>query len=242
MTSPSDKFDRPLTDREHLDPDKHFIGETLPVPSQIRSILIVNTNELEEEESDAPLMEAYPGVSPFPAREDHVHDVDLTDYVRRSELPDDVIEIPTPTNLSNYYTKDEINELLLLWCQLCAAGPDPITGQICWYEWRVEVFNASTGRWSLVPSTPDNPTTGFLQNATDPIPFNLDSLDPAFAYQLSVREICDAVPSPWTTVPFRPVNDWLLACNPELSPSLLEEPFSNSVFAIPVICGTGVTP
>lgn len=49
-----------LTDREHLDPDKHWIGEALPSPSSGELAASGNANST--------------GDSPYPARADHTHD------------------------------------------------------------------------------------------------------------------------------------------------------------------------
>jgi len=51
-----------LTERDHLDPDKHWIGEALPAPS----IKETQTGGLTNS----------PGDSPFPARADHHHGTD----------------------------------------------------------------------------------------------------------------------------------------------------------------------
>lgn len=48
-----------LTLYSHMDPEKHLIGESLPVPGTVSSDLIVGTGTL--------------GVSPIAAREDHAH-------------------------------------------------------------------------------------------------------------------------------------------------------------------------
>lgn len=49
-----------LTVRDHLDPDKHWIGETLPVPTQTEIAATIGTI-------------SGPGDSPIPARADHLH-------------------------------------------------------------------------------------------------------------------------------------------------------------------------
>jgi|SRR5215510_5460151 len=55
--------DEKLTIRDHLDPDKHWIGEALGVPTQTEIAATVGTA-------------SKPGDSPFVARADHVHKVD----------------------------------------------------------------------------------------------------------------------------------------------------------------------
>lgn len=52
--------DTPLTIREHLDPDKHWIGETLAPPTQTEIAATIGTV-------------SGPGDSPFVARADHIH-------------------------------------------------------------------------------------------------------------------------------------------------------------------------
>ncbi len=53
--------DENLTEYTHLDPDKHWIGEALPSPS-LAEVKFAG-------------LQTTPGVSPFPARADHRHDV-----------------------------------------------------------------------------------------------------------------------------------------------------------------------
>jgi microcystin-dependent protein len=53
-----------LTLRDHYDPDKHWIGESLPVPTQSEIAATVGST-------------ASPGDSPFPARADHTHKLDV---------------------------------------------------------------------------------------------------------------------------------------------------------------------
>ena len=55
--------DEPLTIREHLDPDKHWIGEALAPPTQSEIAATVGTV-------------SGPGDSPFVARADHLHKLD----------------------------------------------------------------------------------------------------------------------------------------------------------------------
>jgi len=57
--------DTPLTIREHLDPDKHWIGETLAPPTQSEIAATVGIT-------------SGPGDSPFVARADHLHKIDPT--------------------------------------------------------------------------------------------------------------------------------------------------------------------
>jgi len=57
--------DTPLTIREHLDPDKHWIGETLAPPTQGEIEATIGTT-------------SGPGESPFVARADHKHKIDPT--------------------------------------------------------------------------------------------------------------------------------------------------------------------
>lgn len=52
-----------LTIREHMDPDKHWIGEALAVPTQTEIAATVGTT-------------SSPGDSPFVARADHIHKLD----------------------------------------------------------------------------------------------------------------------------------------------------------------------
>jgi hypothetical protein len=52
--------DETLTIRDHMDPDKHWIGETLPSPTQGDVAATVGAT-------------SGPGDSPFPARADHMH-------------------------------------------------------------------------------------------------------------------------------------------------------------------------
>lgn len=217
----SDKFDKPLTDKDHQDTDKHLIGETLPSPSQIRSILINDTGSA--------------GLSPIPAREDHLHDIDLTGYLTEADFPGGNTGIPTPTNLSNYYTKDEVNELLLLFCTLCAKewGEDPV----CWYEWRVEQYDPVLDRWVGVLDMDGSVIAGFLELITDPIPYDLDTLPDGYAYRVALREICNAIPDDWVlTDPFFPDTDWKLTCSEEVSPSFTSAIYTDAIYAIPRVC------
>ena len=54
--------EQPMMLAEHPDPDKHWIGESLPIPSDIHVKRI----------ADTPIANSA-GTSPFPARADHVH-------------------------------------------------------------------------------------------------------------------------------------------------------------------------
>jgi hypothetical protein len=90
-------FKDPLTFITHERNDLHYIGEALPAPSLAVSVL----------SSGSP---AFVGGSSVPAREDHVHALDLDD------LFDAINNLPEPpvidVDLSNYYTKAEIDAAL----------------------------------------------------------------------------------------------------------------------------------
>lgn len=90
-------FQDPLTLKLHEVSDIHYIGEALPAPSLAVSVLSTGTP-------------AFVGGSPVPAREDHVHALDLSDLIQAlSELEDPpVIEV----DLENYYDKTEVDNLL----------------------------------------------------------------------------------------------------------------------------------
>jgi hypothetical protein len=62
--APKNPNDANLTIRDHMDPDKHWIGETLPAPTQGDLAATVGIT-------------SGPGDSPFPARADHMHKVDI---------------------------------------------------------------------------------------------------------------------------------------------------------------------
>lgn len=55
--------EEPLTTKEHMDPDKHWIGESLPAPSPGDIASVIGTSA------------SATGSSPFPARADHTHDI-----------------------------------------------------------------------------------------------------------------------------------------------------------------------
>ena len=64
MSESAGSFKEPtLTEREHIDPDKHWIGEALPA---------AGTTESKPSGSSTG-----PGTSPFPARADHTHDTKI---------------------------------------------------------------------------------------------------------------------------------------------------------------------
>jgi hypothetical protein len=84
-------LDKPLTDREHLDPDKHYIGEALPKPSSAEPVDLTDVS--------------VPGDSPIPARMDHVHGIDLSNYYTQAEV-DALIQdvVVGEIDLSGYVT------------------------------------------------------------------------------------------------------------------------------------------
>jgi hypothetical protein len=86
-------FKSGLTVPEHEVRDLHYIGEALPVPSQITTSISI--------EADAST-----GSSPIPAREDHVHAVDVASLIQF------INENPTEVDLTNYYTKAEIDTII----------------------------------------------------------------------------------------------------------------------------------
>lgn len=90
--NPFDLFQDPLTFVRHERDDIHYIGEALPAPSQAVSVLTTGTP-------------ASVGGSAVPAREDHVHALDLQDLI-------DAINEDEGIDLSNYYTKDEIDTIV----------------------------------------------------------------------------------------------------------------------------------
>jgi hypothetical protein len=79
--APKNPNDANLTIRDHQDPDKHWIGETLPAPTQGDIPGTVGTV-------------SGPGDSPFPARADHLHKIDPT------LLPSQVTWNPSITNVT----------------------------------------------------------------------------------------------------------------------------------------------
>lgn len=91
---PSDLFGKPLTYPRHEKGDIHYIGEALPAPSQAVSVLSSGTP-------------AYVGGSSVPAREDHVHALDLEDLIAALVALGDI-----EVDLSNYYTIAEVDALL----------------------------------------------------------------------------------------------------------------------------------
>jgi hypothetical protein len=88
-----DLFKPGLTVPEHEVRDLHYIGEALPVPSQITTSISV--------EADASA-----GSSPITAREDHVHAVDIESLIQF------INDNPTEIDLTNYYTKQEVDDLI----------------------------------------------------------------------------------------------------------------------------------
>jgi len=88
-----DLFKPGLTVPEHEVRDLHYIGEALPVPSLITSSISV--------EADAST-----GDSPVPAREDHVHAVDVESLIQFINENEELVD------LTNYYTKSEIDAII----------------------------------------------------------------------------------------------------------------------------------
>ena len=66
MVNPRELFKRPLTLPKHETDDIHYIGEALPAPSNPATLITVDNVALA-------------GGSAVPAREDHVHDLDLVE-------------------------------------------------------------------------------------------------------------------------------------------------------------------
>jgi hypothetical protein len=66
-----------LTIRDHLDPDKHWIGESLGIPTQSEIAATVGTIST-------------PGESPFVARADHLHKLG-TGFITKANMADDVL-------------------------------------------------------------------------------------------------------------------------------------------------------
>lgn len=97
---PKDLFKPGLTVPEHEIRDLHYIGEALPVPSQIVSTLGGG-------------IFPYTGDSPIPAREDHIHDIDETTLISViNENHEDIVLENYVTNTfldENYYTITETN-------------------------------------------------------------------------------------------------------------------------------------
>lgn len=102
-----------MTVPEHETRDLHYIGEALPVPSQIVSTLEVGISP-------------YTGDSPIVAREDHVHDIDTASLITLiNDNAGDVENFYTTTEIDNiinnliigdigdiYYTEAEIDTFL----------------------------------------------------------------------------------------------------------------------------------
>jgi len=131
---PRSLFKPGLTVPEHELKDLHYIGEALPVPSLITSSISV--------EADADV-----GGSPVPAREDHIHAVDvesliqfineneelvdLTNYYTKQEA--DAIHDAMSTggvDLSNYYTKGEVDTFL----NILATSVDDLDSRVTLLE------------------------------------------------------------------------------------------------------------
>lgn len=93
-----DLFNIGLTVPEHENNDLHYIGEALPVPSLPPSVLSTGSP-------------AFSGGSAIAAREDHVHAIDVEDLIQF------INENSEEIDLSNYYTKAEVDALI--------AGIDP---------------------------------------------------------------------------------------------------------------------
>jgi hypothetical protein len=85
-----DLFGKALTFPTHENDDLHYIGEALPAPSLVAATLSTGTP-------------ASVGGSSVPAREDHVHALDLDDLI--AAIEDGLVD------LSNYYTKAEADAL-----------------------------------------------------------------------------------------------------------------------------------
>lgn len=90
---PRSLFRPGLTVPEHEIRDLHYIGEALPVPSLITTSISIEAD-------------ANTGGSPVPAREDHVHAVDVDSLIQF------INDNPTEIDLTNYYTKAEVDQLL----------------------------------------------------------------------------------------------------------------------------------
>lgn len=97
--SPEKLFSSALTFPKHENDDIHFIGEALPTPSQVTDVTINGVSDV--------------GASSIPAREDHEHTVDLSNYYTKAEA--DIIHDDINTggaDLSNYYTKAQVDALI----------------------------------------------------------------------------------------------------------------------------------
>lgn len=86
-------FKAGLTVPEHETRDLHYIGEALPVPSQITTSISVEAD-------------ANTGSSPIPAREDHQHAVDVESLITFINENEELVD------LTNYYTKAEVDALI----------------------------------------------------------------------------------------------------------------------------------
>lgn len=86
-------FKSGLTVPEHETRDLHYIGEALPVPSQITTSISVEAD-------------ANTGNSPVPAREDHQHAVDVESLITFINENEELVD------LTNYYTKSEVDALI----------------------------------------------------------------------------------------------------------------------------------
>ena len=78
-----------LTTREHMDADKHWIGESLPAPSdsEVKSLGAVNSA----------------GVSPYPARADHVHTGAGPSSISDDMLVNDKVNVAGDTMTGNLF-------------------------------------------------------------------------------------------------------------------------------------------
>lgn len=82
------RYDKPLTDKGHEDPDKHYIGEALPRPTRVTDVII----------SEVTPTDGFIGVSPIPAREDHTHGAIISEI--STELENDTTFINAVTNIA----------------------------------------------------------------------------------------------------------------------------------------------
>lgn len=110
-----DLFKPGMTVPEHEVRDLHYIGEALPVPSQVVSAVGVGPTPST-------------GTSPVVAREDHIHDLDVDSLITLiNDNADDITEFYTTTEVDNivnniivgeigdiYYTEAEIDAFLTI--------------------------------------------------------------------------------------------------------------------------------
>jgi len=86
-------FKSGMTVPEHETRDLHYIGEAMPVPSQITTSISIAAD-------------ANTGSSPIPAREDHQHAVDVAELIQFINDNEELVD------LTNYYTKAEVDALI----------------------------------------------------------------------------------------------------------------------------------